>query len=182
MFCFCFSLFSFFFNCHYFFKYLFCSFFFSDSAYLWKCKVLVTQSCLTLCDPMYSSLPGSSVYGILQGRIPEWIAFSFSRVSSQPIKPRPPLLQVDSLVFKSPGKPIFLYISPIDSVSPIDIAPQFFSQNSLEVIVSYFLYILNFSLYILVIIIALFSESHTLSLIVESTDEFIKGVFTCVTF
>ena len=34
------------------------------------------QSCLTLCDPVDSSLPGSSVHGILQARILEWIAFS----------------------------------------------------------------------------------------------------------
>ena len=40
--------------------------------------------CPTLCDPMDCSLPGSSVYGILQARILEWIAISFSRGSSQP--------------------------------------------------------------------------------------------------
>ena len=45
---------------------------------------LVSQSCRTLCDPMnYCSLPSSSVHGILQGRILEWIAISFSRGSSQ---------------------------------------------------------------------------------------------------
>ena len=36
------------------------------------------------CDPMGSSLPGSSVHGISQGRILEWVAISFSRESSQP--------------------------------------------------------------------------------------------------
>ena len=41
--------------------------------------MLVTQSCLTLCDPMDCSLPGSSVYGILQARILEWVAILFSR-------------------------------------------------------------------------------------------------------
>ena len=50
----------------------------------WKVEVLVTQSCLTLCDPMYCSPPGSSVHEILQVRILEWIAFPFSRGSSQP--------------------------------------------------------------------------------------------------
>ena len=39
----------------------------------------VTQSCQTLCDPMGYSLPGSSVHGIPQARILEWVAFSFSR-------------------------------------------------------------------------------------------------------
>ena len=43
------------------------------------------QLCLTLCDSMdCSSLPGSSVCGILQARTLEWVAISFSRGSSQP--------------------------------------------------------------------------------------------------
>ena len=44
----------------------------------------VGQSCPTLCDPMDCSLPGFSVHGILQARILERVAFSFSRRSSQP--------------------------------------------------------------------------------------------------
>ena len=47
-------------------------------------KVLVTQSCLPLCDPMDCSLLGSSVHGIFQTRILEWVAISFSRGSSNP--------------------------------------------------------------------------------------------------
>ena len=47
-------------------------------------KVLVTQSCQTLCDPINCSTPGSSVHGILQERILEWIAILFSRGSSWP--------------------------------------------------------------------------------------------------
>ena len=47
-----------------------------------KKVVLVTQLCLTLCDPL--SLPGSSVHGILQARILEWVAVLFFRGSSQP--------------------------------------------------------------------------------------------------
>ena len=43
----------------------------------------VTQSCLTLCDPMDGNLPGSAVHGIFQARILEWAAISFSRGSSQ---------------------------------------------------------------------------------------------------
>ena len=42
------------------------------------------QSCCTLCDPMGCSLPGSSVHGIFQARILEWVAISSSRGSSQP--------------------------------------------------------------------------------------------------
>ena len=47
-------------------------------------KVLVTQSCPTLCDPMDCSPPSSSVRGILQARILEWVAIPFSRRSSWP--------------------------------------------------------------------------------------------------
>ena len=39
---------------------------------------LKAQSCLTLCDPTDSSLPGSSVHGIFQARVLEWVAISFS--------------------------------------------------------------------------------------------------------
>ena len=45
--------------------------------------VLVAQLCLTLCDPMDCSLPGSSVHGILQARILEWVAIPFSKGRSQ---------------------------------------------------------------------------------------------------
>ena len=44
----------------------------------------VTQSCPTLCDPMDCSLAGSSVHGIFQARVLEWVAISFSRRSSRP--------------------------------------------------------------------------------------------------
>ena len=44
----------------------------------------VAQSCPTLCDPMDCSLLGSSVHGIFQAIVLEWIAISFPRVSSQP--------------------------------------------------------------------------------------------------
>ena len=52
------------------------------SACLCSLRVLVTQSCPTLCDPMDCSPPGSSILGILQARILEWIAIPFSRGSS----------------------------------------------------------------------------------------------------
>ena len=46
--------------------------------------VLVAQSCPTLCNPVDWSLPGSSAHGILQARILEWVAMTFSRGSSRP--------------------------------------------------------------------------------------------------
>ena len=48
----------------------------------YEVKVFAAQSCLTLGDPMDCSLPRSSVHGILQARIPEWVAIPFSRGSS----------------------------------------------------------------------------------------------------
>ena len=44
-------------------------------------KVLVPQSCLTLCNPMNCNPPGSSIHGILQARILEWVAIPFSKGS-----------------------------------------------------------------------------------------------------
>ena len=45
---------------------------------------LATQLCLTLCNPIDYSLPGSSIHGIFQARVLEWVATAFSRGSSQP--------------------------------------------------------------------------------------------------
>ena len=61
--------------------------------------MLVAQSCPTLSDPRDWGLPDSSVHGILQARILEWVAISFSRRSSQPREePGSPALQADSTV------------------------------------------------------------------------------------
>ena len=49
-----------------------------------SCCWLVPPSCPTLCDPMDCSPPGSSVHGILQARILEWVAMPSSRGSPQP--------------------------------------------------------------------------------------------------
>ena len=68
--------------------------------------VLVTQLC-PLCDPMDDSPPGSSVHGILQAKILEWVAIPSSRVSSQ-CRDRTwvsPALQADSLPSEPPGEP-----------------------------------------------------------------------------
>ena len=68
--------------------------------------MLVAQSCLALCDPMDYGPPNSSVYGILRARILEWVAYPFSRGSSQPrIKHRSPALQADSSPAEPQGKP-----------------------------------------------------------------------------
>ena len=55
------------------------------SVYNRKKENEVSQSCPTLCNPMdYCSPPGSSIHGILQARILEWVAIAFSRGSSWP--------------------------------------------------------------------------------------------------
>ena len=48
------------------------------------CCAKLLQSCPALCDPMDCSLPGSSVHGVLQARILEWVAMPSSRGSSRP--------------------------------------------------------------------------------------------------
>ena len=64
------------------------------------------QPCPTLCDPMGCSLPASSVHGILQARILEWVAMPSSRRSPYPwFKPASPAFQADSLPAEQQGKP-----------------------------------------------------------------------------
>ena len=66
--------------------------------FLLKVKVLVTQSCLTLCDPI------DCLHGILQARILEWVAIPFSGDLPNPgIKPRSLALQAGSLLFEPPS-------------------------------------------------------------------------------
>ena len=65
-------------------------------------KVKVTQLCPAVCDPM-----NYTVHGIFQGRILEWVAFPFSRGSSQP---RSPTLKAASLPAEPRGKPYYYVI------------------------------------------------------------------------
>ena len=69
-------------------------------------KLLVTQSCITLWDPLDCSPPGSSVHGILQARILELVAILFSRgnLPDAAIKPGSLALQADSLLPEPPRK------------------------------------------------------------------------------
>ena len=70
----------------------------------------VTQLCPTLCDPMDCSISGSSIYGIFQARVLEWVAISFSRESScspkdsQKSSPTPQLKSINLIR-------IYIYIS-----------------------------------------------------------------------
>ena len=86
--------------------------------------MLVAQSCPTLCDPIGYSPPGSSVHGVLQARVLEWVAIPFSRdLPDLGIESQSPALEADSLLSEPPGnlvlngilitslKGILLYIS-----------------------------------------------------------------------
>ena len=64
----------------------------------------VVQSCLTLCDLMDSTQPSSSVHGIFQARILEWVAISFSRGSSRPRDQTRVSHIVGALPSEPPGK------------------------------------------------------------------------------
>ena len=65
----------------------------------------VAQLCPALCDTINCSLPGSSVHGILQARILEWVATPFSRWSFRP-RDWIQALQADSLPSEPPGNPV----------------------------------------------------------------------------
>ena len=84
---------------------LFCNLFFN-----WR--KIAFQYCVGFClkgkllSHVRLSATPWTVHGILQARILEWVAFPFSRGSSQPkIEPRSPTLQADSLPAEPPGKP-----------------------------------------------------------------------------
>ena len=83
------------------------------SKLIWLYTCLVTQSCTILCNPMDYSPPGSSVHGISQARMLEWVAISFSRASSWPRDRIPrlvsPALQEDSLPTEPLGR-LYNYI------------------------------------------------------------------------
>ena len=73
--------------------------------------VLVAQLCPTLCNPVDCSPPGPSVHEILQARILEWVAISFSRGSSQSRnQTHISCIEADSLLSEPPGKPVHLSV------------------------------------------------------------------------
>ena len=92
-------------------EYYFCAFYSCWAHVFCVCCAKSLQSCLTLCDPMDCSSPGSSVHGILQARILEWVAMPPSRGPSRS-SDRTHLLcllnwQVDSLPLMPHGNILF---------------------------------------------------------------------------
>ena len=93
-----------------------------------KVKVLVPQSCLTLCDPMDCNSPGSSVCGVLQARIQEWLPFPSPRDLLDPgIRPRSLALQADSFTTSTTWEA--LKSSPLGLV-PLGLEPRTFCVSS----------------------------------------------------
>ena len=87
--------------------------------------VKVTQSCLTLCDPMDCSPPGFSV----QARILEWVAIPFFRYLPNPgSRPGSPALWADSLLSQPPGKPPWL--NPNEQETSVFVSLQSQAQNT----------------------------------------------------
>ena len=79
------------------------------------CCCLVIKSCSTLCDPMGCSLPGSSVHGISQARILEWISISFSRdILDWGIEPASPALAGRFFTTEPPGK-VHILLSTLET-------------------------------------------------------------------
>ena len=71
-----------------------------------KSESEVAQLCPTLCDPMDCSLPGSSLHGVLQARVLEWVAIFLlqGNLPDPGIEPRSPAFQADALTSEPPGK------------------------------------------------------------------------------
>ena len=105
------------------------------------CVCMCTQSCPSLCSSIDCSPPGSSVHGIVQARILEWVAISYSRGTSGPwIKPESltsPALAVGSLPLVPPGKPYQLYIYMISHLCSIRLSPGSCSYQVMDALDSH---------------------------------------------
>ena len=69
----------------------------------------VAQLCPTLCDPMDCRLPGSSLHGILQARVLEWVAIFLLQgdLPDPGIEPRSPAFQADALTSEPPERQLY---------------------------------------------------------------------------
>ena len=89
--------------------------------------MLCAQKCLHLCDPMDCSLPGSSVHGIFQARVLEWVAISSPRdLPDAGIEPGSPALQADAL----PSEPQGVCRGCILSLCLFNLYAEYIIQNA----------------------------------------------------
>ena len=75
----------------------------------------VTQSCPTLSDPMDYSLPGSSIHGIFQARVLEWVAISFSKIRFNWLQ-----IKQEKLISASPSPLRIVYDSNFQPIVGLD--------------------------------------------------------------
>ena len=91
------------------------------------------QLCLTLCSPVDCSVLGSSVHGILQARILEWVAMPSSRGSSRPRNQIcvsvVPALQADSLLMSHQRSPLTIAVSHKNNFITLQIPPVYHLFN-----------------------------------------------------
>ena len=81
--------------------------------------LLIAQSCQALYNPRDCSPPGSSVHGVFQARIWEWVAILFSRdPPNSGIEQRFPALQPDSLLSEPPGKHYIEFLLSLSALDP----------------------------------------------------------------
>ena len=125
-------------------------------------KILVAQSCPSLCDPMDCSRPGSSVHGIFQAGILEWAAISSSRGSSRPTDQTP-----DSRIA---GKVFTVWTAreAQELHKPREVSWSFFGRTSLEYRLHYTLIqSQHFLVWIILMIIAMLRVMCACSSVVE---------------
>ena len=104
--------------------------------------MLVTQSCPTLCDLMDCSLSGSSVHGILQARILEWVAMPLSRGSSQTQESNLGLLHCRQILYCLNHLLAFIRLTVQEVTSSISVAlrrTHFLNENNYFFLIYVFL-------------------------------------------
>ena len=89
----------------------------------------------SLCDPMDCSSPGSSVHGILQARIPEWVVTGKEKDLPNPgIELSPPALAGRSFTTEPPETPLWDHSTPIYWRTPISVSMtnKYFKQENIQ--------------------------------------------------
>ena len=82
----------------------------NSSGWWWLAAAKSCQSCLTLCDPMDSSPPGSSVHGIFQARVLEWVAISFSNQHQSIFKKKNRMGKTRDLFWRRKWQPTSVFL------------------------------------------------------------------------